>query len=440
MAAHDRTGDLVPRLLFTISVLAIAVGYGMFAWKNNWFPAPATRAALAEWQRLSGPETKRPHRVPLRHEKPAGATSHRPDLVAGGLTLISSYWPDDDWYPGVRLIDSDGVTLHHWPLRPTEIFTGQRQVPYSDATYVHGSYLFDNGDLLVNLEYLGLVRLNSCGEVLWTTDYATHHSIFRDEDGNFWVPGFRWIYAKNPRARAFPGIKTRFAEELILKVSPEGEKLKEISLLDSVYNSEYRLLLWATDRAQKGGDLIHLNDVEILSVEMARYFPMFEPGDILVSSNFLSLVAVLSPEGEIKWASYKQFYRQHDPNFERSGLITVYDNRPDGSLHGDRLGGSRLVAIDPYDNAMRTLYPLGEASDFFTSAGGKHQLLANGNRLVSELHGGRVFEISALGELVWEWLQQPYSDTQIAEVQEGSRYQLDRASVAAWDCAKDQAL
>ena len=186
MPSTKRTGDFVPLSLFALSVIVIAVGYGMFAWKNNWFPASATRAALAEWRQLSGAESIRPHRVPIRHEKPAGVIIHRPAQVGPGLTLISSYWQDDDWYPGVRLIDSEGETLHHWPLRPTEIFRGERQVPYSDATYVHGTYLFPNGDLLVNLEYLGLVRLNSCGEVIWNTEFSTHHSIFRDEEGNFW--------------------------------------------------------------------------------------------------------------------------------------------------------------------------------------------------------------------------------------------------------------
>ena len=76
MSANNGPGEIVPRLLFLLSLCIVSVGYGMFAWKNNWFPAPTVRTALAEWRHISGPETKRPHKVPNRHDKEPGASLH----------------------------------------------------------------------------------------------------------------------------------------------------------------------------------------------------------------------------------------------------------------------------------------------------------------------------------------------------------------------------
>lgn len=111
---------------------------------------------------------------------------------------------------GIKLINSEGRTVHEWLVDREDIFSGgttQRWNP--SEVEVHGSLLLPNGDILVNLVYVGMARLNSCGEVLWTMKEGNHHSITQAEDGTFWVPGV----SQEKRARSdtypegFPGLK-----------------------------------------------------------------------------------------------------------------------------------------------------------------------------------------------------------------------------------------
>jgi hypothetical protein len=89
---------------------------------------------------------------------------------------------------------------------------------------------------------------------------------------------------------------------------------------------------------------------------------------------------------------------------------------------GMKLGPSQLVSVNPATNQWTTVYPHTSEQAFYTQTGGKHQLLANGNRLITEAHGGRVFEIDAAGDLVWNWIIETRGDGLVPEVLEGTRY------------------
>ena len=180
--------------------------------------------------------------------------------------------------------------------------------------------------------------------------------------------------------------------------------------------------------------VLHLNDVELLEPDLAQDFPMFEAGDLLVSLKFTSTVAVLSQEGKIKWLSAGVFTDQHDPDFEEGGWITVFDNRLDGSPDGVYLGGSRIRAINPATGQLKDIYPVDGEDIFYTAAGGKHQLLENGNRLITEARAGRLLEVAPDGRLVWEWGNDIYLDKWVSEVLEGTRYRYSKREIEAWSC------
>ena len=433
----------IPQIMFGFSVIFLAVLYGMFAYRSNIFPAPVIRDGLNYLETFSPFSIGLPHNLyPLKYDQ-SGVEVHAPEKVAEGVTLIASSWGDYDWLNGIRVIDKNGAVLHKWNINPAEVFPESPHEDLAKGTknfpenYFHGSYLFANGDLLFNIEYLGLVRMNSCGEILWKLPYRTHHSISRNEDGNFWVSGQTWVTADDERIALFPGLQPPFVEETAVLVAPDGEILKEISLLESIYNAGVQDQFWKTRHIS--GDVTHLNDVEELTTAMAASFPQFEAGDLVVSMKHISAIFVLGQDdGELKWIKDEDMLLQHDPDFEASGNIVLFDNRTDTdpSLNGRYLGGSRIIAIDPASGATEVLYPIRDDQFFYTSTGGKHQLLENGNRLITEAIAGRVFEIDADGEMVWEWFQQPYDSELVAEVLEGTRYPFSEADVAAWACAK----
>ncbi len=421
--------EKLPLFLFVFSICFFIYIFGGVSGDLNLFPYSEFKLGYKQLFKIIKKDTLH-HLLPIRFEE-SGVTVLKREKMMPGVTLLTTYWnKGKEWSPGARLIDEEGKTLHHWEINPEKIWP---QSPHDDHVrnhlnrednYIHGSYVFPNGDLIFNIEYLGLTRVDSTGKMLWKLPYRTHHSVFCDEDGNFWVSGLKWVEKGSKRSEDFTSFKTPFSEETVLKVSPDGKILKEISLLEIIYNSEYKHLFWHYGRIT--GDLLHLNDVEILSSELENGFTLFEAGDIVVSSRYLHFIAVISQEGKLKWLSPGIFTMQHDPDYEENGWIVVFDNRVG-------LKESMIRAIKPATNEVRNLYSANGDKDFYTFSGGKHQKLDNGNRLITESNSGRVFEITPDGEIVWEWINYPFNEKRVPEVLEGTRYAISKNEIAAWD-------
>jgi hypothetical protein len=176
-----------------------------------------------------------------------------------------------------------------------------------------------------------------------------------------------------------------------------------------------------------------MNDVEVLSADMADAFPMFSAGDILVSLRKFSLVLVVDAKTErVKWHFQHPLIHQHDPDFESDGRIVIFDNHDDLTADGSRGGRTQILRVDPASNTFERIYPAerypyDDSRIFYTQFGGKHQLLENGNRLITEAMAGRVFEVSSAGETVWNWVVESRDGDRITEVLEGSRYPASAA-------------
>ena len=65
---------------------------------------------------------------------------------------------------------------------------------------------------------------------------------------------------------------------------------------------------------------------------------------------------------------------------------------------------SRIIRIDARDGSVATTFAGSAEIPFFTNIMGKHQNLDNGNLLISESLGGRAFEVTSEGRLVWEYI------------------------------------
>lgn len=430
--------DRIAVTLFGFSIIFLAFGYGVVAHRYNLFPYPVLHDAV----KVLKNQYDNIHLEPIRHEN-AGTVVIDRDAIAPGVVLITTYWPEFDWMAGINLIDIDGKVLHHWDTNPLHIWPDD---PYDDAmtgamagavhsvnNYVHGSYLFPNGDVLLNIEYLGLARIDACGRVLWKLSYRTHHSIAPDQNGDFWVSGIKWVDSGSERAAQFPGLKAPFGEDTVLKISPNGEILQELSILDALYNGGYQHLFWKHDSRE--GDLTHINDVEPLSSDIADMFPGFDAGDLLISLKHISTVAIMDQSGKIKWLDSQSFQRQHDPDFEKNGWLVVFDNREDGTTTGKYLGGSKISAIKPSSAGSITFYPPSAKSKlFYSNAGGKHQLLDNGNRLITESMAARILEVDQGGRIIWEWVHQPYDDEMVPQVMEGTKYDIEPEVISGWQC------
>ena len=431
----------IPKIVFVLSCAFLALLYGFCAATYGWFPAEFLGRALAEfgaWN-AQAPIDPNHHEFPARHRFP-GAHTYGNAAFPDDVILLTSFWADREGRPGIRLVDRAGHTLHTWTPDLPALWphVGRGEIDPS-LRYVHGTWLFDNGDVLCNIEYLGLLRLNARGDVVWRLDRRTHHALQPTADGEFWVCAADRV-DRDAAAARFPGLEAPLWEDKALLVTARGEVRREVSVLQAVFDSSYRSLLWSTQYAARPlprSDLMHLNDVEPLPADIAAEYPLFRAGDLLVSMRFLNLVAVLGgDDGRVKWAAPAVFLEQHDPDFVGGGWISVYDNRTDWTLDGNRAGGSRLVAIQPHTGAMHPIYPRADAHSnherrFYSLHGGKAQRLANDHWLITEPSAGRVFEIDEHGRTVWEWVQTAVGGM-VSEVLEGTRYALTPAQVSTW--------
>ena len=207
-----------------------------------------------------------------------------------------------------------------------------------------------------------------------------------------------------------------------------------MSMLEIVYRSGYYGLLFLNltkeDSFSNTGDVLHLNDIEVLSKDKADAFDLFHAGDIMVSMRHLNTVSVIDGETErIKWSLTYPFFTQHDPDFTEDGYITVFDNHCDwlGHQYASQEQGSRIVRIEPSTKSVTTLYGWDKNQYFYTIHGGKAQHLPNGNMLITESGPGRVFEINTDGEIVWDWIVERWDEDSVAEIMQGTRYGVEYA-------------
>ena len=416
------------KIYFSLAVLGAVFIVGMLVGRYRLFPFPIVSDAWQTAKQLVEVKVDEPSGLnPIAYAN-YGVTKYSPEEIWRGPTLISGPFKDDsDWAQELRLIDVDGNVLHRWTIHPETLWDVS---PHDDPirgtrnsknrTYVHGAVLMSSGDVVFNFSHYALVRIDACSNVLWKIPHRAHHSVDTDDDGNFWVAGETW--RTEPVAR-FSGLSTPFIEDIILKVSPDGEILREISLLDVLYDSGYEGLLFSGENKHRR-EYTHMNDVEILSAKMAPDFDAFEAGDILVSlRNINSLLVIDSKSERVKWISPPVLIYQHDPDFLAGGYITSYDNRPNRLGHdAPEFGGSRIVQIRPDFGEVEVIVSSTAKNEFDSSHGGKHQNLPNGNILIVEPERARIFEVNRAGDLVWSWVADRWDNERAPEFLEGTRY------------------
>lgn len=352
---------------------------------------------------------------------------HKPEAMAPGFTLINSLAEQNGVV--VKIIDAKGMVIHAWAVDWFKIWPDPSHLPAEDRPrtkpHISGIALMDNGDLVFNFEELGLVRLDICGRVLWRLPYRTHHSLHPDESGNFWVNGL--IVHQKPMTK-LPNYVPPFNEFTVLKVSPTGRILEEISVLDLLLNNGLKGLLYLSKEKKISGDALHLNDAETFPSSLAP--GLFVPGDVMISLRNINAIMVFDPKtGRIKYHSVGQVLRQHDPDFIDGNTISVFDNNA-FSLFEDNPKGdySRIVALSAVDDSIEVLFTGTNGQPFFTRTVGKHEWLPNGNLLVTETRHARVFEVDKHGTIIWEYFNIVENNV-LGRIYEGQRLapQFDRA-------------
>jgi hypothetical protein len=236
--------------------------------------------------------------------------------------------------------------------------------------------------------------------VVWKYLAHAHHDVDVAADGRVYV-----LTQEIGRddIKQFAHLKAPRIDDYVAVLSPEGKELKKIRLLDVLLRSPYWRLLdivpWYI--AKGAGDYLHTNAIEVLDGTGAQKLPAATAGRVLLSFREIGAIAILDVEKEeIVWAMRGPWLRQHDPDLLPNGNILLFDNQG----HVGPGGITRVIEFDPATQQIVWSYAGTKEQPFESEVRSSQARLANGNTLITESDGGRLFEVTPAGEIVWNYV------------------------------------
>lgn len=432
--------EKLPKFAFIGSVVTVGLSgafvYGVLAHKRDLPPVSALRVVYNEL--ASSPSDPWVSHVQPARGPEDGVIRNR--IEGDDLVFMIGFFEGENQ---ARLIERDGTVHHRWSLDYLEHFPDktQRACSYvSDPLEVdmHGALLTESGDLVFNYEYCGTVKLDQCGNVVWTLADQTHHSLTHAEAGGYWLLGrHEWLTAEEPdRFPPFskvPNNPRKILEDTIMLVSEQGEVLEETSIPVIMRDSGLLPLLTATGdnfTRSNGGrsELVHANKVSELQTSLSDAYPLFEAGDLAISMRELNLVIVVDRESmAVKWHQVGPWLRQHDPEFRPDGRISIFNNNvfasayDGGTLDLSTPFSTTIISIDPVTRESEVIFGKAPGQEMLSGIRGQHEPLPDGGMIISEFDGGRVIELNREGEVVWEYVNR-HDENYVGEITNADVY------------------
>jgi hypothetical protein len=335
----------------------------------------------------------------------AEVVTHDPDRAFDGFNLLVSQDP-----PGAVLMDMEGETLHKWTCRLSDSFPGA-DVPAEPLASGHCSAarLLPNGSVLLILEGVGLVKLSPRSRILWTHAGGEHGDLEVGENGAIYVLGSRWNRVN------WVNQKESILEDYLLVLNEQGEVTTSLSLLTAIWDSEYSNIFRAS-HMERDGHVLRANALDVLDGGQSERIPSFRKGAVLVSLPRIDTIVVVDPAPKaVTWALFGMWLDQADAELTPDGDVLLLEG-PDGV--------SRVLEFDPVTTEIEWEFERGAARSSDTRWSGSCQRLPNGNTLISESALARAYEVTASGEIVWE-----YASTEAANPDERARVPFEMVRI-----------
>lgn len=339
-----------------------------------------------------------------------GTDIHDSKRAYNGYTLYTSSDQSTAY-----LIDMQGHVVHQWHADYSKLWQTTpdgREAQSDKLIYFRKAVMYPNGDLLAIFVGAGdtpwgygLVKLDANSNVIWKYHGATHHDLYVTDDNRVFTLTQAYRDRKVP---GFPELGSPWLDDYLVELNGDnGHVIKKISLFDALRNSPYQPLLktdasFGEDPLPPGEDPLHTNSVQYLGNELGQVFaPARGNGNqVLLSMRHPGLAVLIDVKsGDVTWARRGSWLGQHSMRVLPNGHFTIFDNY--GNFHDDNM--SRILEIDPTTHAITWQYEGDSAHPFSNVSRGAITTLANGNRLIAETNGGRLFEVAPDGDVVWEY-------------------------------------
>ncbi len=316
----------------------------------------------------------------------SGVTAYAPEFAWDGVNFYTSGHAEE-----ALLIDMEGEVLHRWRLPFDEIWPDSPDADRLGASWWRRAHLFENGDLLVIFEGIGLVKLDKDSNLLWAKANHAHHDLEVLENGDILV------LTREPRIIPEIHEEEFTLEDFISVLDADGNEKSRHSVYEAFVNSPWSESMFGGRK--ETGDIFHTNTLCVLDGSIAGTMPEFRAGNVLTSMNALGVLAVWDLEqNALVWARKSPPQGQHDPKILENGNLLFFDN-----LRHTSESVVLELALTPDGEETVWEYRGNEATPFTSKTCGAVQRLPNGNTVITETDGGRAFEVDPEGRIVWEF-------------------------------------
>ncbi|MFW6075603.1 MAG: aryl-sulfate sulfotransferase [Chloroflexota bacterium] len=320
-----------------------------------------------------------------------GLRAHDPELAYQGYTLFAPNTGPGD----VFLINMEGNVVHQWrmPYPPglsgyltpegTLIYNGK--VPEESERYISGQP-WKGGAIL---------EADRDSNILWEVQHPDHH-----HDGIKLRSGNVMLLCL---ARLEPEVAAQVRGGRPGSEAEDGAIYADyIVELDQTGWEVWRWNSWDHLDPTEDGIAAPMDKRE----EWTHGNSIFEmaDGNLLVSFRHPSMVTIIERRsGEVIWKfGAPPLAQQHAPVELENGNILIFDNGTHRLDH--EIPHSRVIEVDPETKEIVWSYQERYVSDFFSPLISNATRLPNGNTLICEGSFGRFFEVTAEGDVVWEYI------------------------------------
>jgi hypothetical protein len=380
---------------------------------------------------------------------PTGTTIYDPDKSWNGFTVLSPLAT-----PAVLVIDMNGNVVKRW-----EDFNNSAGGP---ARVLPGGIVMSaSGARPPHQESLELIRRDFDGKDLWR--FSRSEQIATRDGGTVWsarqhhdwqlesFPAGYYSPENTPDAnsgntlilthtdRMQPKVAdVVLGDDRLIEVSSKGEIVWEWVASDHIdelgFAADARAAIKTArsfNKARGSYDWLHINSATYVGPN--QWFDKgdmrFAPNNVIISSREASLLAIVGLDGKIVWRmgpdfsaskelrAIRQIIGQHHAHLipkrlPGAGNLLVFDNGGSSGygfvnpLAPDGVGAfaratSRVLEINPVTLELIWSYT---NPRFFSTNISSAQRLPNGNTLVTAGAGGRLFEVTKEGAIVWEYM------------------------------------
>lgn len=313
-----------------------------------------------------------------------GVAIHNASRTYQGINLYNSRARNTAYLMGMN-----GNILHNWSIN---LSSDGWQLVEPDG----------EANIYVIAKDQQLVKLDWDSNIVWKLKGRFHHDLAVAGNGD--------IYALSRDAKRITqrDKELKILDDKITIITPDGKVKGEYSVYDIVGHMIpaetldsaryfYRLLNNTQPYIKPNTrlDVLHTNTIEILGHDIEG---VAKAGDLLLSFRDIDTIAIVDARGfNVSWSWGEGILgAPHQPTLLSTGNILVFDNGPGRNY-------SRVLEVDPRTGQVVWNYNMTPLKDFFSKTMGGNQGLPNGNTLITESEKGHAFEVTADGEIVWEF-------------------------------------